>query len=242
MLYDYRYLILCLGLQCTNNVNAQDPEQWQFVLTPVLWNASVDARFSDDNSGGEQPIFPDYSFFSLNNLDNYISLQFEARHGKLSLLFDSLSARYEDQTATTPVSLVIGSDLGFIELSAAYQLLDKHKLDVLAGVRRSFLDIDITLTPGSGRKRSSSWTDPLIGLRYNYSFTDKWQLWLRGDIGGFNVGTEKTVNTIANIQYIINSTISFTAGYRYFQLDFKEDDLLYDVKLKGVYLGLGIHF
>jgi len=237
----YRYLFLCFGLLCSGSVNAQTSEQWQFVLTPVLWNASVSAKLSDDNSGGDQPINPDYRFFSLENLDDYISLQFEAKHGRFSLLFDSLRARYQDETGTTP-NLVIGSELGFVELAAGYQLFDKHKMELFGGVRRSFLDIDISLIPGSNRERSSSWTDPIIGLRYNYSFTKKWQLWLRGDVGGFDVGTQRMVNATANVQYIFNTYVSFTVGYRYLQIDFKEDDILYDVNLKGVYLGVGIHF
>lgn len=237
-----RWLILCFCLLCSSNVNAQTSEQWQFVLTPVLWNASVEASLTDDNSGGEEPIRPDYNFFSLDNLDDYLSLQFEAKYGRFGILFDSLRARYQDETATNPVSLSIGSELGFIELAASYQLLDRHKLDLYGGVRRTFLEIDIILAPVINNKSSYSWTDPLIGLRYNYSLNNKWKLWLQGDVGGFEVATQRTVNAIANMQYIINTYVSFTVGYRYLQIDFKEDDILYDVNLKGVYLGVGIHF
>ncbi|MFV9615534.1 MAG: YfaZ family outer membrane protein [Gammaproteobacteria bacterium] len=238
----YRYLFLSFGLLCSGSVNALPSEQWQFVLTPVLWNASVSAKLSDENSGGGEPIRPDYNFFSLDNLDDYLSLKFAAKHGRFALLFDSLRARYQDETATNPVNLNIATDLGFVELAASYQLFDKHKLDLFGGVRRTFLDIDVIMSPFIDNKSSYSWTDPLIGLRYNYSFTKKWQLWLRGDVGGFDVATQRTVNATADIQYIINRYVSTTVGYRYLQIDFKEDDILYDVNLKGVYLGVGIHF
>ena len=236
------WLIFIFSFLCSGNVGAQSSEQWQFVLTPILWNASVTANLTDDNSGGNEPIRPDYNFFSLDNLDDYMSLQFDARHGRFGILFDSLRARYDDETATNRLNLSIGSELGFIELAVSYQLLERHKLDLYGGVRRTFLDIDIILSPFIDNKSSYSWTDPLIGLRYNYSLNNNWQLWLKGDIGGFEVATQRTINVIANMQYITNKYVSFTVGYRYLQIDFKEDDILYDVNLKGVYLGVGIHF
>lgn len=233
---------LCLSLLSPNTINAQPSEQWQFVLTPILWNASVKATLTDSGSGGQEPIRPDYNFFSLDNLNDYLSLQFEARHGRFSIMFDSLRAEYRDEAATNRLNLSVGTELGFTELVAGYQLLEKHKLDLYGGVRHSFLDIDVTLTPFIDNKQEYSWTDPLIGLRYNYSLNKNWQFWLQGDIGGFEVSTQRTVNAVVNVQYIINNYVSFTTGYRYLQIDFKEDDVLYDVNLKGVYLGVGIHF
>ena len=42
--------------------------------------------------------------------------------------------------------------------------------------------------------------------------------------------------------YSDNAFISFTVGYRYLDIEFKEDEVLYDVTLDGIYLGPGIHF
>ena len=230
-------------LLCTKDVFAQDQDSWQFVLTPTIWNASVEARLSDSNSGGiDLPIDPDYRFFTLDNLDDYLSLKFEANHGRFGILFDSLRARYQDQTDNTFVNAIVASELGFIELSARYQLLDKHELNLIGGVRRSFLDINMRLVPGPAFEQSYSWTDPLIGMRYHYPISHNWHVWLRGDIGGFNVGTQRSINATADIQYILNSSVSFTMGYRYLDIKFKEDDVLYDVVLDGLYLGVGIHF
>ncbi len=238
----YRWLILYLILLCSKSAFAEDADRWQFVLTPVLWNASVEASLSDNNSGGDQPIDPDYRFFTLENLDDYLSLKLEANRGRFGILFDSLRARYQDETGSSPLNFVIGSELGFLELSGRYQLLDKHELDLIGGLRRSFLDIDMALLPGPTSKRSFSWTDPLIGLRYHYPLSHKWHTWLRADIGGFNVGTQRTINVSADMQYMMNSHISFTMGYRYLQIKFKEDDFLYEVSLDGIHLGVGIHF
>jgi len=81
----HRWLLVCFSLSCSAYVNAETADQWQFSLTPVLWNASVKASLNDSGGGGDQPINPDYNFFSLDNLDNYMSLQFEAKHGRFAL-------------------------------------------------------------------------------------------------------------------------------------------------------------
>ena len=242
-----RCFILCFTLLCSGSSFAQSENQWQFILTPVLWNASVEARLSDSNSGGgDLPIDPEYRFFTLENLDDYLSLKFEANHGRFGILFDSLRARYQDETENTRVNVIVGTELGFIELSARYQLSDELDLDLIGGVRRIFLDIDQTLLlplkPAIMTNYSFNWTDPLIGLRYHYPISSNWHTWLRGDIAGFGVGTQRSINLTADIQYLLNSTISFTVGYRYLDIEFKEDDVLYDVTLDGIYLGLGIHF
>jgi hypothetical protein len=242
-------LPLFITLLFSNHSYASSTEGWNFVLTPVLWNASVEATFSSGDGGdggGDLPIDPDYRFFTLDNLDDYLSLQFEANKGRFGFLFDSLKARYEDDTSNTIANFTLGTELGFVKAAVRYQLLDEHKLDLIAGVQRSFLDIDQTLIvgsmPGSTTKYSYDWTDPLIGLRYQYPISHNWLVWLRGNMGGFNASTQRIIDLSSDIQYLMNKNISFSMGYRYLKIDFKEDDILYDVALDGIYLGLGIHF
>lgn len=238
-------LILSITL-LSNHANADSTEGWTFVLTPVLWNASVDATLSDGDSGGDLPINPDYRFFTLENLDDYLSLKFEANNGRIGFLFDSLRARYEDDTSNTLAGFTVGTELGFVKAAVRYQLFDDHKLDLIAGVQNTFLDIDQTLIvgsmPSSITEYSYDWTDPLIGLRYQYPLSQKWLIWLRGNMGGFNASTQRIIDLSTDIQYLMNTNISFNMGYRYLKIDFKEDDILYDVALDGIYLGLGIHF
>ncbi len=165
-MYASRWLIVCFSLLCSAYVNAEISKQWQFSLTPVLWNASVTAGLNDNGSGGDQPINPDYRFFTLDNLDKYMSLKFEAKRGSYALLFDSLRARYQDERAGRFTNLNVSTELGFIELAVAYQLSDKYKLDFIGGVRRTFLDVTVDLLPGSAalipsvtKQNSSSWAD-----------------------------------------------------------------------------------
>lgn len=239
-------LLLCASLLSANKAFADATEGWQFTLTPVLWNASVYATLSDDDSGGGLPINPDYRFFTLENLDDYLSLKFEANHGRFGFLFDSLRARYEDEARNNFASFTLGTELGFVQASARYQPFNKYKLDFIIGAQQSFLDIDQTRIIGAmprvTTKYSFDWVDPLIGVRYQHPISTKWLVWLRGSMGGFNVSTQRIIDVSTDFQYLINPTFSFTIGYRYLEIDFKVDDVLYDVALDGLHIGLGIHF
>ena len=240
-------LLCCMSITASVAAESDTTEkEWHFKVTPVIWNASVDASFSDENSGGDIPIDPDYSFFTLDNLDSYLSLKAEAEHGRFGLLFDTLRASYQDETTDSPVYFSLATKLGFAELSASYRITDNYKLDIIAGVRRSFLDIDTTLRllqrPGRVETRSYDWVDPILGLRYQHSFNPKWSAIIRGDFGIFDTGSDETHQLSADMIYQLNTRISFLVGYRYLYLKFREDDLLYDTTLYGLQLGLGIHF
>jgi opacity protein-like surface antigen len=50
------------------------------------------------------------------------------------------------------------------------------------------------------------------------------------------------VNLLATIGYKFNNTLGVDLGYRYVDIDFKEDDFIYDVSMQGIVVGLGIHF
>ncbi len=246
-MYINRWLVPGFLLLFSAAVVAGDDEQWQFILTPVLWNASVDVSVSSSEDGADLPDLPDYSFYTVDNLSGYLSLRFEANHGRYGILFDSLRASYQDDNlALGPVNFILNSKLGFTELSLRYQLLEKQKLDLTGGVRRTFLDNQFSwaVNPVLNNSYSSSdaWTDPLVGLRYAYSFSDNWHSMVRGDIGGFNVGTQRMINVSADILYKLNSIISFSVGYRYLHIKFKDEDFLSEVALQGMRLGASIYF
>lgn len=47
---------------------------------------------------------------------------------------------------------------------------------------------------------------------------------------------------MAIIEYSFNNTLALDLGYRYVNIDFKDDDFLYDVSMQGVIIGLAISF
>lgn len=234
----YRAFLTCLTI--TPQALFAETASWHYNVTPYLWNVSFDGNTS--SGGNDIPIDTDYSFFTLDNLDNVFSISFEANNGRVGLLFDGLRARYSDNTSNMLFATQLAVELGFIEGAVSYMPSKFKHLDFIGGVRYIFLDTQIIFTPGPTTEPSQNWVDPLIGARYQNNLTKNWHYQLRGDVGGFGVSSDLVLNLLATIGYKFNNTLGLDLGYRYVSIDFKEDDFLYDVSMQGIVVGLGIHF
>jgi len=213
---------------------------WHYKVTPYLWNAGFDGNAS--SGGNNIPIDTDYSFFTLDNLDKVFSIAFEANNGRIGILFDGLRARYSDSTSNVLFTSQISVELGFIEGAVSYMPSMFEHLDFIGGLRYIFLDTQLVFTPGPSPGSDHDWVDPLVGARYQSSLADNWHYQLRGDVGGFGVSSELVLNLLATIGYKFNNRLGAELGYRYVNIDFKEDDFIYDVSMQGIVVGLGISF
>jgi opacity protein-like surface antigen len=115
-------------------------------------------------------------------------------------------------------------------------------LDFIGGVRYIFLDTQLVFTPGPTLGSDHDWIGPLVGARYQNSLAENWHYHLRGDIGGFGVSSELVLNLMATLGYKFNNTFGVDLGYRFLNIDFKENDFIYDASMQGIVVGLGIHF
>jgi hypothetical protein len=94
------------------------------------------------------------------------------------------------------------------------------------------------------------WVDPLIGLRLRYELAPGQELVLRGDVGGFDVGSEFSWNALAAYSWTIGVhygvTYSGLLGYRALAVDFEKGSganrYQYDVVQHGPLLGLKLSF
>lgn len=107
------------------------------------------------------------------------------------------------------------------------------------------LDIEtlINTREGSG---SESWIDPVIILRSNHVFNEKWLTQVRADAGGFGVGSDFSWQLQANVGYRFSDLIQTSLGYRYISIDYDqgngEDRFLYDMDTYGFVARVGFNF
>jgi hypothetical protein len=136
-------------------------------------------------------------------------------------------------------------------------------LDILAGARYWYqnmainlaVDLDLGDLPRSGnhfvaRSGSVDWVDPVVGARIRHELAPGQALILRGDIGGFDVGSKFSWNVLAVYSYDIavrdGVTYSGVVGYRALDVDYEQGSGLrkyeYDVLQHGPLLGLTVKF
>jgi len=93
---------------------------------------------------------------------------------------------------------------------------------------------------------SAGWVDPLIGLQWNVPIGENWRANLRGDIGGFGVGSDFSYQVLANLRWQINDRFGVIFGYRIIGFDYKDgsgsDYERYDLTEQGPLVGLTMTF
>jgi hypothetical protein len=84
--------------------------------------------------------------------------------------------------------------------------------------------------------------DPFIGGRFIVKLADRWSLVARGDIGGFNVGSELAWNVIGTVDYRMTDHASLLVGYRHFDIDYEDGRFSFDTVYTGPFLALNFTF
>jgi opacity protein-like surface antigen len=99
----------------------------------------------------------------------------------------------------------------------------KGPLDVFGGIRHWDIDIDLDY---KGIDRSEShdggddWVDPIVGVRWMPQISEDWSLSLRGDIGGFGVGSDFTWNVQGGTVWDFADSMSLVVQYRALSVDY----------------------
>ena len=139
-------------------------------------------------------------------------------------------------------------------------------VDVLAGARywyqeadvsfdiRATVDIADLVVAGRNRAIAKSgsvdWTDPFIGARLRFAVAPGHQVFVRGDVGGFDVGSKFSWQAIAGYQFDFTAwsgiTFSGLLGYRALYVDYAQGEgrrrYEFDMLQHGPVLGLTMRF
>jgi opacity protein-like surface antigen len=191
---------------------------------------SVDASFSD----------------LLDNLDSGIMLYYETWKDDRGFLLDVVSARLRNDYTGD----VVTADLKVKELivEGAYvwrREMPRSGVDYLAGVRYVDMDNDLTLTLGPvpvSASAGDSWIEPFVGARYRSTLSDKWDFGVRGDIGGFGIGSDFSWKLAATFSYQMSRRWYLGLGYRYFDIDYDKGDFGFDGSMSGPLVGFAYGF
>lgn len=164
-------------------------------------------------------------------------------------IFASLAGEQEGQAGLTRTTLDL--DQLILGVDAGYRMTEH--LELVFGAR--YWDVDPTIkvhsNVGAGgviatAKGGNSWVDPLVGLRVAAPLSDNWTFVLRGDVGGFGVGSDFAWHATAQVDWKTSDHFTMIFGYRIFDVDFEDrgDAGLsnLDMQQSGFALGVGYTF
>lgn len=230
--------------------HAQEPvsEQWQFEVGPALW-ATAASGYLRPSPAAPVAHFND----SFGNMRlNAASFSMDAGRGRWGVLAnlagigqsrDSDPLRHGEPGRTKP-----DGTYSIAQLAGAYRLSsdpDTH-FDLVAGVRFSSLDIDVTqpqsVAPFSCVKCSHNehWTDGIAGFRVEHRLDRDLWITTYADYGGG--GSNSTWQALLGASWRIDEDMNLKFGYRILSTDFRKTQLMYNLKTGGLYAGLGMRF
>ena len=229
-------------------LNAQDTlskeKNWDFNLAPFyLWATSIDGNLTV--MGNNQQLKADFNELT-DSLEAFFTVHFEGMHKSgWGLLTDVSYLNFEGQQTTPgPLPLTLDGDFTLVmaELAGVYRLeMNENAFDLIGGVRYYALDAEIDIVGSPLRiDKDKDWVDAMLGARYIWTITDKWDFIARGDIG-FG-GSDLAWNLAGLFNYQPWKHVSLFFGYRYMDIDYEdgsgEDLFKYDMAMHGPLLGV----
>jgi hypothetical protein len=95
-------------------------------------------------------------------------------------------------------------------------------------------------------RQSRTWFDPIIIVRFATDIKDKWLFQIRGDLGGFNIGSVYTWQLQGYVGYRFIKWFQLTAGYRTLSTNYTHSEVpkefIFNVKEFGPVIRLGFNF
>ncbi len=228
-------------------LSAQDTmskeKNWDFNLAPFyLWAVSIDADLTA--MGNNQQLKADFSEIA-SSLEAIFTVHFEGMHKSgWGFLTDVEYLNLGGQQTTPgplPLTLDIDFTLVMAELAGIYRFkLDENALDLIGGIRYYGLDTEIDVIDAPPRvDKDKDWVDAMLGVRYIWTITDRWDFIARGDIG-FG-GSDLAWNLAGLFNYQPWKHVSLLFGYRYMNVDYEDgsgaDLFKYDMTIHGPVFG-----
>ena len=241
-------IVLAVGLICplAYAEESSTNSDWEFSLAPMyLWAVSIDGDMTVKGNDVEMDV-PFNEIF--DNLKGALTFHFEGVHKQRWGFFTDLNYIVLNPEESTPVGDI---DIDFteimFELAGFYRITEgAHAIDGLGGLRYSSMDADVDFPaplPLDVDERED-WVDPYFGLRWQWMFAEKWATRLRGDIGGFGVGSDLTWNLVGKVDFKPWKHVSLFGGYRALYQDYStgsgSNKFAFDATMHGPLLGLNI--
>jgi hypothetical protein len=149
----------------------------------------------------------------------------------------------------------VDMDQWMVEPTISYRV--SKYFEPFAGVRYNNLSAEIRgpnlQRPGPGlldgpgvRTGTQDWWDPIVGANLRLPLGKGFSLNLRGDIGGFGVGSDLTWQVFPYVGWQFAKWGSLQAGYRWMSMDYETGSgasrFKYDMLIQGPQIGLTFHF
>ncbi|MCS3431798.1 hypothetical protein [Klebsiella sp. BIGb0407] len=243
----------------------EERQPWVFQISPFIWAAGISGRVAPFQRGETVEVNQSFSEVLSNlNLGSFTNIW--ARNGRLvfsgNIMYADGTDRqtYNDLPAFqvpgitgvipqgTHISGRADSTQFMTTMMGGYRIKDTphYTLDLLGGLRYWFIRNNVRVNashPSIGDQRVSYgekfwWIDPLIGARGFVPVTDNISFMSEIDAGGFGIGSEYTWSVLSTVNYTFANSLTLSAGYKAFKVNYDRSGHVHDILQSGPVLGL----
>lgn len=214
-------------------------------ITPYVWATGIGGTIRPLASGPELEFDSSFSEV-LEDLDGAFFISGLVRQGRFVALGD-FSTSTSSRGGTLPPGLPAEGEVtqSSLTLAAGYraQTDPAWTIDFLAGIRFWSLEAQLDVPAlGVSAGREANFADPILAARTRIRLADRWSMTAYGDVGGFGVGSERTGQIMATVNYAATDRLSLSAGYRRLNVDYEGDETAIDATFSGPIFGVTFAF
>lgn len=228
---------------------ADQDRDWHFDLSPYLWFAGAHGTVGALGRNASLHASPSDL---LSHLDLGAMGAAELRHRRFLLNGDLLWIRLSDSHALPfPGLSAVSADVRVGQLvwtsKLGYRVVDgkKVKADANVGARYWHLGQRLRFNPsllGLSFNGSQSWGDIVIGGHVQLPVSEKTQIDLLGDVGGWNATAKLDYEFATLLSYKLKPKWTLQGGYRYLFVDYRPgSSSVFNVVTSGALLGVTYH-
>lgn len=220
--------------------------EWKHELAPYAWGSGMNGTTALGSASADV----DMSFGDiLDNLETGFMGMYRATRERWSVTVDGIYMGLggNGRGPAGYVKADVDLDQTALEVDVGYEVLER--LTVYGGLRYVDLSVDLDTSGPLGeqsREMSKDWVDPVIGAFYAIPVADKWTLVLRGDVGGFGVGSDFAWQGITTVRWQVTESFGVAAAYRYMDMDYEDGKgsnyFNYDMAISGPAMGVVFTF
>jgi len=232
-------------------VTNASPGNWHVTWEPMyLWFTGL--KGNEGTRGVTAPV--DVSFSDvLSQLNIGLMSVLDVRWKRVGVLTDLFFVSITADQKNTPIGaaysgFVANSRTTFIDPEVYFRALDKPRgsLDVIGGARFWHLNNSLVLfsaaLPTANIGQTQTWLDPILGARARLNLAKGWFTEIKGDAGGFGVGSNQTWQINAGGGKEFKRKYDLTLAYRYLSVDYASGGFVYDTHMNGLVTGFAIRF
>ncbi len=176
--------------------------EWKHEIAPYVWGSGMDGTVGIGSVTAEAEMsFSDI----LDDLEFGFMGAYRASRDRYSITVDAIYMGLGVTERGRGGTLKADIDVDQVGLEADFGYAVGERFTLFGGLRYVSLDADLKVTGPLGNVRSASegqdWVDPVIGGIYSWPLADDWTLNLRGDIGGFGIGSDFAWQGMATLRW-----------------------------------------